>query len=144
MTSALLRAALVYFPEHERYQPVHPAHPEGAAQIAQIAWSFAFWLALLFVSAVQVARRDAHHRTRVLSFAAGFATGLVVGMRIEERLALGALPVRIITASRGARRVWIWRYSDTSHWQRWRSGHDFLRTSAASYQDPGATGPGTR
>jgi uncharacterized protein YebE (UPF0316 family) len=46
--------------------------------------------------------RSAHSLNAYLGYAAGFALGTFVGMKIEERLALGTLILRIILAQGGA------------------------------------------
>ena len=39
----------------------------------------------------------------IIGYAAGFATGVVIGMTIEERLAIGHIHMRIISSRRGSR-----------------------------------------
>jgi uncharacterized protein YebE (UPF0316 family) len=45
--------------------------------------------------------KNAHSLTAYIGYAAGFAAGTFIGMKIEERLALGTLVVRIILAHGG-------------------------------------------
>lgn len=45
--------------------------------------------------------KNVHSVTAYVGYAAGFATGTYVGMKIEERLALGTLVLRIILAQGG-------------------------------------------
>lgn len=45
--------------------------------------------------------KSVHSYTAYLGYAAGFATGTFIGMKIEERLAIGTLVLRIILAEGG-------------------------------------------
>jgi uncharacterized protein YebE (UPF0316 family) len=65
------------------------------------AWIFGFCQALIYVSAIRAVLSDLGNWLNMLGYAAGFATGLVVGMTIEKRLAIGHLLVRIISARHG-------------------------------------------
>jgi uncharacterized protein YebE (UPF0316 family) len=57
----------------------------------------------VFIWIVVVAQivNNVHSITAYIGYAAGFATGTFVGMKIEERLALGTLILRIILAQGG-------------------------------------------
>lgn len=52
----------------------------------------------IFVVAISAVVRNATNVWSVLGYAAGFAVGTLVGMSIEERLALGFMVVRIISS----------------------------------------------
>ena len=65
-----------------------------------IAWLMGFAQAMVFLLSLSlVMQGDA--ALVMLGYAAGFATGNVLGMWIEERLALGHLHLRIISPRRG-------------------------------------------
>jgi uncharacterized protein YebE (UPF0316 family) len=66
-----------------------------------LAWIIGFAQAIVFVVALQRVLSDLNNWLNVLGYAAGFATGNVVGMLIEERLALGHTHLRIISSGRG-------------------------------------------
>jgi len=66
-----------------------------------LAWILGFGQAIVFVAALQAVLSDLDNLLNILGYAAGFATGNVVGMLIEERLALGYSHLRIISSGRG-------------------------------------------
>lgn len=66
-----------------------------------LAWIFAFFQASVYVVALRVVFSDLGNWSRTLGYAAGFATGLIVGMTIEERLAIGYSHLRIISSAHG-------------------------------------------
>lgn len=66
-----------------------------------LAWIIGFAQAIVFVAALQAVLSDLDNLLNILGYAAGFATGNVVGMLIEERLALGHTHMRIISSGRG-------------------------------------------
>jgi uncharacterized protein YebE (UPF0316 family) len=66
------------------------------------AWVIGFFQSILFVLAITTALRDLSNPLNILGFAAGFATGVVTGMFIEERLAIGYAHMRIISPGWGA------------------------------------------
>jgi uncharacterized protein YebE (UPF0316 family) len=65
------------------------------------AWIFAFLQSMVFLLAIREVLTDLTNWPKILSYAAGFATGNVVGMMIENRLAIGHLHLRIITSGKG-------------------------------------------
>jgi len=67
-----------------------------------IAWVLGFFQALIFVIAISSVLANVNNPLNILGYAAGFATGNVVGMWIEERLAIGHIQLSIISPSRGA------------------------------------------
>ncbi|HZD57599.1 MAG TPA: DUF5698 domain-containing protein [Anaerolineales bacterium] len=67
-----------------------------------LAWVLGFGQALVFVVALRAVLSDLGNWLNILGYAAGFATGNVVGMMIEERIALGHSHLRIISSGRGA------------------------------------------
>lgn len=68
-----------------------------------IAWILGFFQAAVFVIAITFVLRDLTNVLNIIGYAAGFATGVVVGMTIEERLAIGHIHMRIISSRRGSR-----------------------------------------
>ena len=67
-----------------------------------IAWALGFFQALIFVLAISTVLQNLDNPLNVIGYAAGFATGNVVGMLIEERLAVGHSHMRIISPRLGA------------------------------------------
>ncbi|MFV1858134.1 MAG: DUF2179 domain-containing protein [Anaerolineales bacterium] len=65
------------------------------------AWVVGFVQSALWVIAVASVLNHLDNLLNVLAYAAGFATGNVVGMRIEERLAIGHSHLRVISRQRG-------------------------------------------
>lgn len=68
-----------------------------------LAWILGFFQSLIFVIAIsKVITSGGRDFMSILGYAAGFATGNVVGMLIEERLAIGHILVTVISSTRGA------------------------------------------
>ena len=67
-----------------------------------LAWVFAFCQSIVFVSALRVVFSDLGDWGKILGYTTGFATGMILGMWIEERLAIGYTHFRIISQGRGA------------------------------------------
>jgi uncharacterized protein YebE (UPF0316 family) len=67
-----------------------------------IAWVLGFFQALIFVIAIGSVLSDLDNPLNVLGYAAGFATGNVIGMLIEEKLAIGHVQLSIVSPRRGA------------------------------------------
>ncbi len=66
-----------------------------------LAWVFAICQALVYVTAVASVITDIGNWAKVVGYAAGFATGNVVGMLIEQRLAIGFSHLRIVSPGYG-------------------------------------------
>ncbi len=66
------------------------------------AWVLGFFQALVFVLAIRQIFANLNNVWNMLGYAAGFATGTVVGMWLEERLAMGYSHMRVISPGRGA------------------------------------------
>jgi uncharacterized protein YebE (UPF0316 family) len=62
-----------------------------------LAWLFGFVQAFVYIVAIREVMADLGNWINILSYAAGFATGTVVGIWIEERLAIGYGHVRIMS-----------------------------------------------
>ncbi|MFH1907285.1 MAG: DUF5698 domain-containing protein [Chloroflexota bacterium] len=67
-----------------------------------IAWILGFCQSAIFVIAITSVLSQLNNPLNFVGYAAGFATGNVVGMWIEGRLAIGHIKVSIVSASLGA------------------------------------------
>ena len=67
-----------------------------------IAWVLGFFQSAVFVLAITKVLSDLSNPLTVLGYAAGFATGNVLGMLVEERLAIGHIQLQIVTRKHGA------------------------------------------
>ncbi len=66
-----------------------------------IAWGLGFCQSAVFVIAITRVLSNLNNPLMVLGYAAGFATGNVVGMLIEERLAIGHIQLQIVSQGHG-------------------------------------------
>src|SRR5512137_2592261 len=66
-----------------------------------IAWVLGFVQSAIFVIAITTVLQHLDNPLNIIGYAAGFATGNVVGMWVEERLAVGHVKVSIVTESLG-------------------------------------------
>jgi uncharacterized protein YebE (UPF0316 family) len=67
-----------------------------------LAWVLGFMQSLIFVIAISSVLANLDAWINILAYAAGFATGNVIGMLIEERLAIGHTEITIISSNRGS------------------------------------------
>lgn len=67
----------------------------------KIAWVLGFFQSAIYILAISGVLRNVGNPLNILGYAAGFATGNVVGMLIEERLAIGFIHLRIISSRLG-------------------------------------------
>jgi uncharacterized protein YebE (UPF0316 family) len=67
-----------------------------------IAWVLGFFQALIFVLAISSVLKNLDNPLNIIGYAAGFATGNVVGMWIEERLAIGHIHLSVVSSRFGA------------------------------------------
>ena len=67
-----------------------------------IAWVLGFFQSLIFVVAITSVLQNMGNPLNVIGYAAGFASGNVVGMLIEERLAIGHILLSVISSRRGS------------------------------------------
>lgn len=67
-----------------------------------VAWIFGFFQALIFVVAISSVLKNLNNPLNMIGYAAGFATGNVVGMLIEERMAIGHIHMRIVSSRLGS------------------------------------------
>lgn len=68
----------------------------------KIAWVLGFFQSVIFVLAIGRVLTQMNNPLNIIGYAAGFATGNVVGMIIEERIAIGHILVNIISPRRGS------------------------------------------
>ena len=66
-----------------------------------LAWTMGFAQSVLFVLAITTVLTNLDNLLTVIGYAAGFATGNVLGMWIEERLAIGHAHLRMISPRNG-------------------------------------------
>ncbi len=66
-----------------------------------LAWIFGFIQASVFIIAISAVLKDIGNWLNIIGYAAGYATGNVVGMLIEEKIAIGYSHIRIISSGRG-------------------------------------------
>jgi uncharacterized protein YebE (UPF0316 family) len=67
-----------------------------------LAWVMGFMQSAIFVVAITTVLSNLKNVWNIVGYAGGFATGVVVGMLLEERLAIGHGHMRIISSTRGA------------------------------------------
>jgi uncharacterized protein YebE (UPF0316 family) len=68
----------------------------------RVAWVLGFFQSAIFVLAIGRVLTQLNNPLNVIGYAAGFATGNVVGMLIEERIAIGHILINIISPRRGS------------------------------------------
>jgi uncharacterized protein YebE (UPF0316 family) len=66
-----------------------------------VAWVLGFLQSLVFVIAISTVLANLNNILNIIGYAAGFATGNVLGMYIEERLAIGHIAMRVISTKKG-------------------------------------------
>ncbi len=67
----------------------------------KVAWILGFCQSIIFVVAISTVLTHLNNPLNIVGYAAGFATGNVVGMWIEGRLAIGHAQLTIISSTRG-------------------------------------------
>lgn len=67
-----------------------------------LSWVFGFAQAVVFVLALRQVLTDINNWLNLIGYAAGFATGNVVGIVIEEKIAIGHTHLRIISTEHGS------------------------------------------
>jgi len=65
-------------------------------------WILGFVQSVIFVVAISSVLTGERNYLNILGYAGGFATGNIVGMLIENKLAIGHILVTIISSTRGA------------------------------------------
>lgn len=71
---------------------------KGKRNIAPI---LGFFEVLIWITAISKIMENLDHYINFIAYAAGFATGNLVGMIIEEKLAMGILMIRVFANERG-------------------------------------------
>jgi uncharacterized protein YebE (UPF0316 family) len=66
-----------------------------------LAAAIGFCQASIYVVAIAVVIRDVNNFWNIVGYGAGFAAGVLVGMTLEERLALGHSHMQIISSGKG-------------------------------------------
>ncbi len=66
------------------------------------AWIFAFCQSIIYISVIANVIKNITEPLILLGYAGGLATGMVVGMWIENRLAIGYTHLRIVSSGLGA------------------------------------------
>lgn len=67
-----------------------------------MAWILGFLQSAIWVIAITSVLNNLENLLNIIAYAGGFATGNVVGMAIEERLAIGHAHMRIISSGKGS------------------------------------------
>lgn len=67
-----------------------------------LAWAFGFFQSALWVVAITSVLSNLDNPWNLVAYAGGFATGNVVGMMIEERMAIGHGNLRVISSRWGS------------------------------------------
>jgi uncharacterized protein YebE (UPF0316 family) len=67
-----------------------------------ISWVLGFFQSAIFVIAITSVLSNLDNPLNIVGYAGGFATGNVLGMWIEERLAVGHVKMSIVSSARGA------------------------------------------
>ena len=67
-----------------------------------LSWITSFFVSMIYVLLLTSVLSNLNNMLFIAAYAAGFATGGVVGMWIEERLAIGFTHIQIISSRRGA------------------------------------------
>jgi uncharacterized protein YebE (UPF0316 family) len=66
-----------------------------------LAWILGFMQSMIFVVAITTVLSNLGNQLNLVGYAAGFATGNVVGILLEERMAIGYIHLQIISSRRG-------------------------------------------
>ena len=77
-----------------------------------IAWVLGFFESVLFVLTVGAVLNDMSNFLYIIGYAAGFATGNVVGMHIERKIAIGYSHLSVISKTQGEEIVNALRNND--------------------------------
>jgi uncharacterized protein YebE (UPF0316 family) len=67
----------------------------------KLSWVLGFAQSTIFIIAISKVLTNLDNPLTVIGYAAGFATGNVIGMYIEERLAIGHTSIRVVSSHRG-------------------------------------------
>ena len=67
-----------------------------------LSWVLGFFESIIFVYIIGTVVANLDNVLNILAYAAGFATGSVIGMFFEEKLAIGHIQMTIISPTRGS------------------------------------------
>jgi uncharacterized protein YebE (UPF0316 family) len=67
-----------------------------------IAWVLGVATSMLFVLSIGWVMSDLSNPLKIVAYSVGFATGTVVGMNLEKKMAMGHMFLTVISSSRGA------------------------------------------
>ena len=67
-----------------------------------LSWFLGFCQSIFFVMAITSVLSSLDNILNIVSYAAGFATGGILGVWLEERMALGYIRVEVVSSLRGA------------------------------------------
>lgn len=67
----------------------------------EMAWVLGFFQAVIFVLAISSVLSNLDNILNVIGYAAGFATGNVIGIMIEEKIAIGHIHLRVMSPRLG-------------------------------------------
>jgi uncharacterized protein YebE (UPF0316 family) len=84
-----------------RYHVLHHPHPDGCPWAQIVGLVFGLLQSIVYVTALGSILADVGNWMKIIGYSAGFATGLVVGMSLEDRLAVGFTHFRITSPARG-------------------------------------------
>jgi len=90
------------------------------------AAALGFFEVLIFLVAISAVLRSSDSVWNVLGYCAGFAVGNIVGVTIEERIALGYSLIRIFTCDKGAEIAQVLRANDFGATETFGQGRDGL------------------
>lgn len=68
----------------------------------KLAWVLGFCQSIIYIVAISTVLTSLDNPLNIIGYAAGFATGNVIGMVIEERLAIGHIHLTIMSPLRGS------------------------------------------
>lgn len=104
----------------------------------RVAWALGFGQSAVFVIAITRVLSDLSNPLVILGYAAGFATGNVLGILAEERLAIGHIQLQVVSRRRGgavARALRGSGYGVTEISARGRDGTVKLLTASVNRKD---------
>jgi uncharacterized protein YebE (UPF0316 family) len=68
----------------------------------KLAWVLGFFQSIIYILAISTVLANLNNFLNIIGYGAGFATGNVVGMIIEERLAVGHIHLTVMSPSHGS------------------------------------------
>jgi uncharacterized protein YebE (UPF0316 family) len=68
----------------------------------KFAWFLGFFQSIIYIVAISSVLAHLDNPLTVIGYGAGFATGNVLGMYLEERLAIGFTQIQVVSSRRGS------------------------------------------